>query len=92
MSVLIAFLLIVFFGSSAHASSIPSEWQAAAQAVESELEHETPLAAKPWTHELTCALLRNSARAWRRHNNGNVEITFRRVPDVRRGYVSGLRR
>ena len=74
MSVLIAFLLLVFFGSSAHASSIPSEWQAAAQAVASELERETPLAAKPWTHELTQGW--NLARAWRRRNNGNVEITL----------------
>ena len=74
MSVLMAFLLIVFFGSSAHASSIPSEWQAAAQAVASELERDTPLAAKPWTHELTQGW--NLARAWRKRNNGNVEITL----------------
>jgi hypothetical protein len=67
-----AFLLIVCFGSSAHASSIPPEWQAAAQAVVNELERDTPLAAKPWTHELTQGW--NLARAWRRHNNGNVEI------------------
>jgi hypothetical protein len=74
MSVLKAFLLIVSFGSSAHASSIPPEWQAAAPAVVSELERDTPLAAKPWTHELTQGW--NLARAWRLRNNGNVEITL----------------
>ena len=74
MSVLIAFLLIVSFSFSAHATSIPSEWQAAAQAVARELERETPLAAKPWTHELTQGW--SLARAWRRRNNGNVEITL----------------
>ena len=72
MSVLMAFLLIVCFGSSAQASPIPPEWQAAAQVVVSELERDTPLAAKPWTHELAQGW--NLARAWRRRNNGNVEI------------------
>lgn len=74
MRVLMAFLLIACLGSSAYASSIPSEWQGAAQAVVSELERDTPLAAKPWSHELTQGW--NLARAWRRHNNGNVEITL----------------
>lgn len=72
MTVLMTFLLIVCFGSSATASSIPPEWQAAAQLVIGELERDTPLAAKPWHHELTQGW--NMARAWRRHNNGNVEI------------------
>jgi hypothetical protein len=67
-----AFLLIMALGSSAQASSIPPEWQAAAQVVVSELERDTPLAAKPWSHELTQGW--NLARSWRRRNNGNVEI------------------
>jgi hypothetical protein len=69
-----ALLLAVFLGSSAHASPIPPEWQAAAQAVVGELERDTPLAAKPWAHELTQGW--NLARAWRLRNNGNVEITL----------------
>src|SRR5215475_11355748 len=72
MRALMALLLIVCLGSSAHASAIPSEWQGAAQAVIGELERDTPLAAKPWSHELTQGW--NLARAWRKHNNGNVEI------------------
>jgi hypothetical protein len=72
MSVLVAFLLIMCFGASAQASSIPPEWQAAAQVVVSELERDTPLAAKPWSHELTQGW--NLARAWRRYNNRNYEI------------------
>ena len=74
MRALMALLLIVCLGSSAHASAIPSEWQGAAQAVVSELERDTPLAAKPWSHELTQGW--NLARAWRQRNNGNVEITL----------------
>jgi hypothetical protein len=74
MSVFLAFLLIVCLGSRAEASSIPPEWQAAAQVVVSELERDTPLAAKPWGHELTQGW--NLARAWRRHNNRNVEIVL----------------
>ncbi len=55
------------------AAQIPPEWQAAAQAVIGDLERDTPLAAKPWTGaELTQGW--NLARAWRRHNNGNIEI------------------
>jgi hypothetical protein len=72
MSVLMAFLLIVCVGASAQASSIPPEWQAAAQVVANELERDTPLAAKPWSHELTQGW--NLARAWRKKNNGNYEI------------------
>ncbi|MBV8410207.1 MAG: hypothetical protein JOY64_21440, partial [Alphaproteobacteria bacterium] len=48
------------------------EWQAAAQVVVNELERDTPLAGKPWGHELTQGW--NLARAWRRYNNRNVEI------------------
>jgi hypothetical protein len=69
-----AFLLIVYLGSSAHATAIPSEWQGAAQAVVSEFERDTPLAARPWSHELTQGW--TLARAWRQRNNGNVEITL----------------
>jgi hypothetical protein len=74
MRVLMALLLIACFGSSAHASSIPPEWQAGAQAVVSALERDTPLTTKPWTHELTQGW--NLARAWRLRNNSNVEITL----------------
>ena len=72
MALLMAFLLIVCLGATAEASPIPQEWQAAAQAVVGELERDTPLAAKPWRHELSQGW--TLARAWRRHNNGNVEI------------------
>ncbi|MBV8191591.1 MAG: hypothetical protein JOY64_17435 [Alphaproteobacteria bacterium] len=72
MSVLMAFLLIMCLSASAQASPIPPEWQTAAQAVVSELEHDTPLAAKPWSHELTQGW--SLARAWRKKNNGNYEI------------------
>lgn len=72
MSLLMAFLLLVSLGASAQASPIPAEWQTAAQAVVGELERDTPLAAKPWNHELTQGW--TLARAWRKHNNGNIEI------------------
>jgi hypothetical protein len=72
MMAVLALLLVVGFGSHAKAATIPPEWQAAAQVVISELERDTPQAAKPWTNELTQGW--NLARAWRKHNNGNVEI------------------
>jgi hypothetical protein len=53
-------------------AQIPAEWQAAAQVVIGEFERDTPLAAKPWGHELRQGW--SLARAWRQHNNGNVEI------------------
>jgi hypothetical protein len=65
-------LLLVMLGAMPAAAQIPPEWQSAAQAVIGELERDTPLAAKPWGPELTQGW--NLARAWRRHNNGNVEI------------------
>jgi hypothetical protein len=67
-------LLLALTGASpASAQKIPAEWQAAAQAVIGELERDTPdAAAKPWGTELTQGW--NLARAWRKHNNGNVEI------------------
>ena len=69
-----AILLLILLGTATPAAAqIPPEWQAAAQAVIGELERDTPQAAKPWTGaELTQGW--NLARAWRRHNNGNIEI------------------
>ena len=68
----ITILLLLVFGAAPAAAQIPPEWQSAAQAVIGELERDTPQAAKPWGTELTQGW--NLARAWRRHNNGNVEI------------------
>ena len=68
----ISILLLLVFGAAPAAAQIPPEWQSAAQAVIGELERDTPQAAKPWGTELTQGW--NLARAWRRHNNGNVEI------------------
>ena len=53
-------------------AQIPPEWQAAAKVVIGDLERDTPDAAKPWSHELQGGW--SLARAWRQHNNGNVEI------------------
>jgi hypothetical protein len=53
-------------------AQIPVEWQAAAQAVIGAIEQGTPTAAKPWGSELSQGW--SLARAWRQHNNGNVEI------------------
>jgi hypothetical protein len=73
MKILIAFLLAALLSAGpAAATQIPSEWQASAQAVIGELERDTPRAAKPWGNELTQGW--NLARAWRKYNNGNVEI------------------
>lgn len=65
-------LIFAMLGAAPAAAQIPAEWQSAAQAVIGDLERETPQAAKPWGPELTQGW--NLARAWRRHNNGNVEI------------------
>jgi hypothetical protein len=74
MKRLLSILMLMLLGTATPAAAqIPPEWQAAAQAVIGELERDTPLAAKPWTGaELTQGW--NLARAWRRHNNGNIEI------------------
>ncbi|MBY0321580.1 MAG: hypothetical protein K2X72_22855 [Reyranella sp.] len=73
MKFLIVFMLVTFAATSRVFAQIPAEWQSAAQAVIADLERDTPLAAKPWTGaELTQGW--NLARAWRKHNNGNVEI------------------
>ncbi len=68
----ITILLLLVFGAAPAAAQIPPEWQSAAQAVIGDLERDTPQAAKPWSTEITQGW--NLARAWRRHNNGNVEI------------------
>lgn len=69
----IPILLLVLLSAAPAAAQIPAEWQSAAQAAIGELERDTPQAAKPWSGaELTQGW--NLARAWRRHNNGNVEI------------------
>ncbi|TAJ42420.1 MAG: hypothetical protein EPO55_01925 [Reyranella sp.] len=69
----ISILLLVLLAAAPAAAQIPAEWQSAAQAVIGELERDTPQAAKPWSGvELTQGW--NLARAWRKHNNGNVEI------------------
>lgn len=69
----ISILLLVLLGTAPAAAQVPPEWQSAAQAVIGELERDTPQAARPWTG----AELRqgwNLARAWRKYNNGNVEV------------------
>ena len=72
MKILIMFVLVTFAATGRVFAQIPAEWQAAAQAVIGELERDTPQAAKPWGNELTQGW--HLARAWRKHNNGNVEI------------------
>jgi len=73
MKALIAMVLAGVLGAMPAVAQIPPEWQAAAQSVIGELERDTPQAAKPWTGaELTQGW--SLARAWRKHNNGNVEI------------------
>ncbi|MBR2816047.1 MAG: hypothetical protein IKE60_15460 [Reyranella sp.] len=69
----ISILLLMLLGAAPAAAQIPAEWQAAAQAVIGELERDQPqAAAKPWGPELSQGW--QLARAWRKHNNGNVEI------------------
>lgn len=68
----LSILLLALLGASPAAAQIPAEWQAAAQVVVNELERNTPQAAKPWSSEVTQGW--NLARAWRRHNNGNIEV------------------
>src|SRR5260221_10910367 len=62
---------LVLLAAFPAAAQVPPEWQAAAQVVIGELERETPLAARPWGRELVQGL--QLARAWRQHNNGNIE-------------------
>jgi hypothetical protein len=66
--------LLLLVACSARAQ-VPPEWQAAAQVVIGELERDTPQANKPWDgRELAQGL--QLARAWRQHNNGNIENTL----------------
>jgi hypothetical protein len=53
-------------------AQIPPEWETAAKVVIGDLEQGTPEADKPWGNELWRGW--SMARAWRQHNNGNVEI------------------
>jgi hypothetical protein len=68
---LAALLLPIAFSAEAQA---PPEWQAAAQVVIGEFERGTPQANQPWGRELVQGL--QVARAWRQHNNGNIENTL----------------
>jgi hypothetical protein len=71
--ILLVAALLLLAASAAHAQ--PAEWQAAAQVVINEYERDTPLANKPWTGaELSQGM--QLARAWRQHNNGNIENTL----------------
>jgi hypothetical protein len=63
--------LAMLFAWPAHAQ-IPAEWQGAAQAVVNETERDRGLPDKNWAGELTQGW--GFARAWRLHNNGNIEI------------------
>ena len=78
MRPLIAALLFLAAVAGAQVPALaqaPAEWQAAAQALIGELERDTPQAAKPWTgNELNQGM--QLARAWRQHNNGNIENTL----------------
>jgi hypothetical protein len=71
MGCLFLALFFALIAPTAHAQ-IPSEWQAAAKAVIGRFEDGTPQAQKPWGPELRQGW--RLARAWRQHNNGNVEI------------------
>jgi hypothetical protein len=64
--------LLLSFAALPVRAQIPAEWQAAAQVVIGEFERDTPQAARPWGQELRQGW--SLARAWRQHNNGNVEI------------------
>lgn len=69
MAITTAFALL---GAAPAEAQIPIEWQAAAQVVIGGMEQGTPQAAKPWRAELSQGW--SLARAWRQHNNGNIEI------------------
>lgn len=65
--------LMLLVAAPAYAQ-IPPEWEAAAKVVVGDLEQGTPQAARPWGDEVRRGW--SLARAWRQHNNGNVEIIF----------------
>lgn len=72
MRYVLACLLLVAAALPARAQ-IPPEWPAAAQVVLGEIERDIPQAAnRPWGSETKQGW--SLARAWRQHNNGNVEI------------------
>ena len=69
--------LVVLLAALPARAQIPAEWQSAAQAVIGEMDRDTPAqdikgAARQWGPELTQGW--QLARAWRQHNNGNIEI------------------
>ncbi|MFI5000231.1 MAG: hypothetical protein ACHQK9_10180 [Reyranellales bacterium] len=68
----LALTALLLFSALPARAQIPPEWQQAAQVVIGDLERDTPQAGKPWRSELTQGWF--LARAWRQHNNGNVEI------------------
>ena len=74
MIAFVAALLLLVVARSAHAQ-VPPEWQAAAQVVIDEFERDTPQASKPWTAPSSAQGMQ-LARAWRQHNNGNIENTL----------------
>lgn len=72
MGFLAALFAILLLSTSSAQAQIPPEWQAAAKVVIGDLERGTPQADKPWTNETVQGW--RMARAWRQHNNGNIEI------------------
>lgn len=72
MTRLIAVLMLLVALPAQAWAQIPREWEAAAKVVIGDLERDTPQAARPWGDELRHGW--SLARAWRKHNNGNVEI------------------
>jgi hypothetical protein len=73
MRLLVIASLLLLAAGPVQAQHIPAEWQAAGQAVVGELErNDEKAAAKPWGQELVQGW--HMARAWRQHNNGNIEI------------------
>jgi len=73
MKMFSVFLVLAIMALAPPASAqAPPEWQAAAKVVLGDLEQGTPEAARPWSGELHQGW--RMARAWRQHNNGNIEI------------------
>jgi hypothetical protein len=92
----LALLLLLLLAAGPTWAQAPAEWQAAAQVVIAEFERDTPQAARPWGQELRQGWV--LSRAWRQHNNGNVEnilaeyITFTalcRVPGCANSTIEG---
>ena len=69
---LLAIAGLLLAGALPARAQIPAEWQGAAQVVMNELERDRNLPDKNWGPELTQGW--HLARAWRQHNNGNIEI------------------